>query len=59
MKKNIFIILISGLLILSITINFSAFSKLNKSYEKINEAIASDYLKIYEKNQGCLNRFMQ
>ena len=48
MKKNIFIILIIGLLILSITINFSAFSRLNKSYEKINEAIASDYLKIDE-----------
>lgn len=48
MKKNIFIILISGLLVLSVIINFSAFTKLNKSYEKINASISSDYLKIDE-----------
>lgn len=48
MKKNILIILISGLLFISITINISAFVKLDKFYEKTNETIASDYLKIDE-----------
>lgn len=46
--KNIFIILISVLLCISVAVNVSTFTKLNKSYEKINEAIASDYLKIDE-----------
>lgn len=38
----------SGFLCISVAINVFAFTQLNKSYEKINESIASDYLKIDE-----------